>query len=64
MDVNYEMADLFYEQCVGETNGHMAAIPNSPILWSIAVVNNCKTKEAFAEFLREVANNLDGGGHA
>ena len=62
MDINNEMAELFYEQCCGESAGHMAMIPNSPILKSIAKVHGIKNQEHFAVFLREVANWLDGGG--
>lgn len=59
MKVSKEMADLFYDQCVGSTDGHMAAIPNSPVLWSIAVANNAHgTKEQFADFLYGIADRL------
>ena len=58
MKVNKEMAQLFYEQCCGETCGHMSMIPNSPILSSIAKVHNVKNQDMFAEFLRLVADHL------
>jgi len=62
-DVTYPTAAFFYDQCCGDYNGHMEAIPNSPVLHSLAVAHGVNTKEKFAAFLREIANQLDGGGH-
>ena len=62
-NVNNPTALLFYEQCLGESNGHMAMIPNNPVIQSIATAHGIKTKEDFACFLREVADYLDGGGN-
>lgn len=56
--VSEAMAELFYDQCGGESNGHMAAIPNSPILQSILNVHKANTREEFAGFLRQVAEQL------
>ena len=69
--VSLAMSELFYEQCAGTTSGHMAMIPNSPILFGITaaqcgnpVGHNAASKEDFAAFLRDAADWLDGGGHA
>ena len=63
MEVSKEMANLFFDQCVGSTDGHMAAIPNSPVLWSIAVANNAHgSKKQFSEFLMGVAKQLHDKG--
>ena len=35
MEVSIEIARLFKDQCVGQYNGHMAAIPHNPVLASI-----------------------------
>ena len=57
--VSEAMAELFYDQCAGDSNGHMATIPNSPILNSILIAHKARdTKAQFAEFLREVADQL------
>ena len=61
--VNHPTAELFYKQCMGETNGQMASIPNSPIISSIALVHGVYNKEDFAVFLRQIADWLDGGGN-
>lgn len=60
--VSHSMAKLFYDQCFGTTDGHMAAIPNNPVLNSIVVASGVRTQEQFADFIREVADWLDGGG--
>jgi len=62
--VNNPTALLFYDQCLGGSNGHMATIPNSPIMESICAAHGIKTQKDFARFLREAADHLDGGGHA
>lgn len=61
-NVNYPTAKFFYDQCVGNTSGHMAMIPNTPILQSLALAHGVETEEEFAAFLRYVADWLDGGG--
>ena len=61
------LAEFFYEQCAGATSGHMAMIPNNPIMFSLIAVftggvNNTRhaaTKEEFQEFLRYMADELD-----
>ncbi len=57
--VSTPAAYLFYDQCCGVSNGHMAEIPNSPIIKSMAVVHGVSSKKQFADFLREVADCLD-----
>ena len=59
-------ATLFYEQCAGTTAGHMAPIPNNPVLFSMvkAKMNNhshthAASKNEFAELLREIARTLE-----
>ena len=67
------LAEFFYEQCVGTQPGHMALLPNNPILFSLLenVANantggvtmsrnhHAMTKPEFAIFLRNVADTLD-----
>lgn len=59
-------AEIIKEQLIGETSGHMANIPNSPLFYSLFSVylrqkgsdiyNYKHAKEdMFAEFLEEVA---------
>jgi hypothetical protein len=61
-----EMAEFFYEQCAGTTSGHMAAIPNNPVLFGL--VSACAGKSGsthacsrpeFAALLREAAAYLE-----
>lgn len=62
--VSKPVAQLFLEQCVGSTSGHMAAIPNSPTIQTIIGCHVPSQRENihfkdFAEFLRQVADQLD-----
>ena len=65
------LAKFFYEQCAGVTSGHMAPIPNNPVLFGLLSAatgtrdnNYAASQTEFAELLREIADWLDGGGHA
>lgn len=65
MSINYEVsvgvANFFMEQCIGEHNGHMAAIPNNPVLMGLLNAHDACQQDKFAAFLREVADKLDRG---
>jgi len=60
------IARFFYEQCAGSTTGHMAMIPNNPVLFGLIKSisgNNDKayaaTQSEFADMLRLMADDLD-----
>lgn len=57
--VNESIATLFYEQCMGRYSGHMANIPNNPILDSICKASGVVNKRDFKQFLIELSENLD-----
>lgn len=59
IQVNEAMAELFYEQCVGQYNGHMSAIPNNPTLMSICKACGVKDKKDFKEFLLKLSENIN-----
>lgn len=62
-----ELAEFFYDQCCGQHAGHMAMLPNNPVLHSLMrglgvispnnVGNN--EREKFAEMLRQLAYELE-----
>lgn len=56
--VSEPMAAFFMEQCMGSYNGHMAAIPNNPVLDAVCKAHSVHNKEQFARFLRQVADQL------
>ena len=56
--VSDAMAILFKDQCMGETSGHMAMIPNNPVLFGICTAHNIKTDKDFSDFLKQVAEKL------
>jgi hypothetical protein len=56
--VSEPVAEYFMEQCMGEVNGHMAAIPNNPVLFGLCKAHRINSKEHFAAFLIDVANQL------
>jgi len=65
--MNKTMALFFYEQCAGTSTGHMAMIPNSPVLFSLIksrFLRNDNTlacsRTEFAKMLREIADDLEG----
>jgi len=67
MSTHRDLARIFYEQCAGTTPGHMANVPNNPILFSIlsAVTKPGSknayacSKESFSTTLRKIADALD-----
>lgn len=61
MEISKEMARLFQEQCVGTYSGHMASIPNNPVLFSIFIAlfgNEYDAREKFADALIAMGNAL------
>jgi hypothetical protein len=58
-------AEIIKDQLIGETNGHMATVPNNPIIFSLYSVwyaqngQNKNWNDAFASFLKEVAQGLE-----
>jgi len=56
--VNEAIANLFYEQCMGTHSGHMANIPNNPVLMSICVASGVKDVNSFKQFLASVDDHL------
>lgn len=61
INVNESIAKLFYDQCMGSTSGHMANIPNSPILSAICLASGVVNENDFKQFLIDVSEELDGG---
>lgn len=60
------ISKFFYEQCAGSTSGHMAMIPNNPVLFGLIKSmsgtndnNYACTQTEFAAILRELAEDLD-----
>lgn len=58
MNVSRETALFFFKQCAGSHNGHMAKIPNSPVLSSLLEAHDVRRIPAFIEFLEQVAVKL------
>lgn len=63
---NKTLARFFYEQCAGSTTGHMAMVPNNPVIFGLikACSNHsdnsyAATEMDFAEILRGMADSLD-----
>ena len=63
--MNKQLAKFFYEQCAGSYSGHMANIPNNPVLFGLTKAYSggsdnlyAATQTEFAEMLREVADEL------
>lgn len=50
---------FFMEQCIGVHNGHMAEIPNNPVLEGLCRTHMVKDKITFALFLKSVAEQLE-----
>ena len=66
MSVSKNVSDIFYEQMCGSTSGHMAHVPNNPVLFSMMKVFSgssdnvyAASKTEFAELLRSIAANYD-----
>lgn len=57
--VNEPTAEFFYEQCTGHYAGHMANIPNNPVLYGLCLAHRIVTKEDFVRFLRGVVEQLE-----
>lgn len=57
--MNEEIANFVYDQLAGEQNGHMAKIPNNPVMHSLLGAYGAQdSKLAFARFLFDVATFL------
>lgn len=56
--VSEAVATYFYEQVCGMYSGHMAGIPNNPVLYGLAKAHRVDTHEDFARFLRQCADQL------
>ena len=60
-----ELAEHFFEQCVGSYSGHMANIPYNPAVHSICrsvginEYDPTKSRAKFVEFLRQVIKELE-----
>ena len=59
------MAKFFYEQCVGSTSGHMAMVPNNPMLFTLAKAysmsndsHHAATEAEFSAMLLEIVDAL------
>lgn len=60
------LSELFYEQCAGTYSGHMANVPNNPLMFGLVAAatevrsDNCyaASKNNFANLLREIADQL------
>ena len=60
MNVSREVAAFFSEQCYGTHNGHMAEIPNNPVISGLLMAHGVDRNEYFIEFLRKAADALEG----
>lgn len=56
--VSEPVAEFFMDQCMGESTGHMAMIPNNAVLFGLTSAHRVKSKEDFAKFLIDVAAQL------
>ena len=56
--VSEPVAEFFMDQCMGESTGQMAMVPNNPVLFGLTAAHRIKGKEDFAKFLIDVANQL------
>ena len=56
--VSEAVAEFFMNQCVGEQNGHMAMIPNHPVLYGLCAAHGVKSPKDFAAFLQDIVNNI------
>lgn len=55
-----KIAEFFYQQCAGGYSGHMAEIPNNPVLHGLIYAMCGKNdRKAFAQFLKECAAELE-----
>lgn len=60
MDVSEETAKFFVDQCIGTHSGHMAAIPNNPVLFGLLKAHGVESynTDCMAKFLEKVAAHL------
>ena len=62
--VSKELAELFFQQCCGSYSGHMAMIPNNPVLHSIFIAcginaeHDRDSRAKFAAKLRQIADAI------
>ena len=53
------LAEYFYDQCAGSYTGHMANVPNNPVLHGLMLACGVKSKKDFASQLRKFADAID-----
>ncbi|WP_299076604.1 hypothetical protein [uncultured Paraglaciecola sp.] len=58
-DSDKALANYFYEQCTGGYDGHMATVPNNPVIYGLMFACGATSKKDFAEQLRQFADALD-----
>ena len=58
-DSDKALASYFYEQCAGTYTGHMANVPNNPVLNGLVRACGAESKKDFADLLRRFADALD-----
>ena len=56
--VSEPAAEFFMDQCMGESNGHIAMVPNNPVLFGLCKAHRIHDKTQFAAFLLQVADKL------
>ena len=57
--ISESVAVFFFEQCHGERPGHLANLPNNPVLRGLLKAHDVNSKKDFVDFLRRVANRLN-----
>ncbi len=57
--VSESVAVFFFEQCHGERPGHLANMPNNPVLQGLLKAHDVNSKKDFVDFLRRAANRLN-----
>ena len=58
-EVNHAVARFFMDQCIGSYPGHMSNIHYSPTIYGLCSAHGVYNHEGFAQFLRQVADQLD-----
>lgn len=57
--MNKKLAKVFYEMCAGSHSGHMANIPNNPVIYSILrAMSEGRDDQCYAMSLSEFAITL------
>ena len=59
IEVTESVANFFYQQCVKTFPGHMANVPNIPVLYSLFKSHKVDTEADFVRFLRRVIEQLE-----